>query len=403
MINPESKLGFEIVAIRNVYKQSTGEPATMYFMTECEGQRYEIGTNPTNESWELQKIYQFPITKGNEYLYVVAKDVGGYGGNDYESELMVVIDLKDLRDQKLHTNTYRFRDKNGDDSLVEIDCSLLWKYNLTKFFSDMIHEQQVMIDTGYEQNAKIHANIQELYRPFPSMAQSGIGNSETFQVFKKTHNDNVERDVGNLNPFEQKITSPDMELQKVEKIIPHAEKKSGSFISKLFFYFLIFYILVVLMTHLNSDLFLDLIVALLLLSSWHFNIPRMIKQFIIKAIVGISIALLFDIIWLCIYHKPWWSTGYDDSYSMLHFRRYIIVMTYILIVVRIIMIIFLVLLLREIKSDQYSSEFDMQSEGYGSTVEDPLNHRDNKNYDPSKSNQAYFDPFAAGKSYPRLQ
>ena len=374
----------------------------MYFITECEGQKYEIGTNPINDVWELGKIYQFPITKGNEYLHVIARDVGGYGVNDYESELMVIIDLKDLRDQKLHSNTYRFRDKNGDDSMVEIDCSLLWKYNLTKFFSDMIHEQQVMIDTGYEQNAKIHANIQELYRPFPSLAQSGIGNSETFQVFKKTQNENTERDIGNMNPFEQKMTTPDLELQKMEQRVPQAERKSNSLISKLFFYFLIFYLLVTLMTHLDSDLYLDLICGLLLLSSWHFNTPRMIRQFVIKAIVGIAIALLFDIIWLAIYNKPWWNTGYDDSYSMLHFRRYIIVMTYILIVVRIIMIVFLVLLLREIKSDDHYSEFESRSETYNSALGDHYSHNDNRQYDPSKSNQVSFDPFAGDGSYPRL-
>jgi uncharacterized membrane protein len=266
----------------------------------------------------------------------------------------------------------------------------------------MIHEQQVMIDTGYEQNAKIHANIQELYRPFPAMAQSGIGNSENFQLFKKTNTDNNEKDVGNMNPFEQKMTNPDVYLQKTEQRVPHAEKKSNSLISKLFFYILIFYIIVTLMTHLNSDLFLDLIIGLLLLSSWHFNVPRMIKQFIIKAIVGISIALLFDIIWLIIYNKPWWSTGYDDSYSMLFFRRYIIVMTYILIVVRIIMIVFLVLLLREIKADDHYSEFEEGSSPNKSGLsEDHLNHRDNRNYNPNQSNQVTFNPNNDG-SYPKL-
>lgn len=55
----------------------------------------------------MNKILEFPITKGNEYLYVRAQDVGGGYDADPESELIVVVDLKELRDQKLHTNTYR--------------------------------------------------------------------------------------------------------------------------------------------------------------------------------------------------------------------------------------------------------------------------------------------------------
>lgn len=106
LINPDSKLGFEVHTIRNIY-HSDGSPLRAFFSSDCEGKNFEIGGNENNDTYEVNKILEFPITKGNEYLYVRAQDVGGGYDADPESELIVVVDLKELRDQKLHTNTYR--------------------------------------------------------------------------------------------------------------------------------------------------------------------------------------------------------------------------------------------------------------------------------------------------------
>jgi uncharacterized membrane protein len=55
----------------------------------------------------LDKIFEFPIEKGNEYLYIKALDISSSPNDNPEHELLVVIDLKELRDQKLHNNTYK--------------------------------------------------------------------------------------------------------------------------------------------------------------------------------------------------------------------------------------------------------------------------------------------------------
>ena len=106
LINPESKLGFEVHAIRNIYKGETNEPYKAKFTAECEGTKKEIGINDVSDNWQLDKIFEFPIEKGNEYLYIKANDISSANDNP-EYELMVVIDLKELRDQKLHNNTYK--------------------------------------------------------------------------------------------------------------------------------------------------------------------------------------------------------------------------------------------------------------------------------------------------------
>lgn len=172
-------------------------------------------------------------------------------------------------------------------------------------------------------------------------------------------------------------------------------EKTNPLISKLFTYTLFAYILIILMTHLGRDIFLDLIAGLLLLSAWYFDIPKLLKQFVYKVIGAVAMAIIFDIVWLVLYHKPFWNTGYQDSFSLWRFRRYLVVMSYILMAVRILILVFLVLILGEIKKGEGQSEFVNQPE-----YSDIVNHPDNAGYNPEGQGTT-FDPFAGrDASYP---
>ncbi len=50
-------------------------------------------------------------------------------------------------------------------------------------------------------------------------------------------------------------------------------------------------------------------------------------------------AIIIDVVWLIYYTERWWNTGYDDSYSQLHLRRAMIVLSYLLMLVRVLVII----------------------------------------------------------------
>ena len=266
----------------------------------------------------------------------------------------------------------------------------------------MIHEEQQMIDMGMEHNQKLHANIQELHQPFPMMAESSMGNSNLVHVFSKKPAEHQEQELDYVNPFTENNVTRKAVNPMVEGNFSRMTQKSNSLISKIFLYLLIAYLLITLMTHLYSDLFLDLIVGFLLLSSWYFDIPRMIKGFVFKAIGGVAIALLFDIIWLLIYHSPWWSTAYQDSYSMYKLRRYTIVMTYIMIFVRLLVIAGLVLILTEIKKGDGVSEFQKNDNNQQLRPSQIYHNKYNDGYDPSRSNADYFDPLAGRNSFPMV-
>ncbi len=73
------------------------------------------------------------------------------------------------------------------------------------------------------------------------------------------------------------------------------------------------------------------------------NLPVLMKRFANKCIGGIILAIILDIVWLMIYLKPWWKTGYDDSFSLLGLRRTMIVFSFILMIVRIVVLVSLIL------------------------------------------------------------
>ena len=68
-----------------------------------------------------------------------------------------------------------------------------------------------------------------------------------------------------------------------------------------------------------------------------------IRSFANKIIGGIIFAICIDIVWLVLYTKPWWTTGYDDSFSLLNLRRSMVVLSYLLMLVRIFVLIAIIL------------------------------------------------------------
>lgn len=58
-----------------------------------------------------------------------------------------------------------------------------------------------------------------------------------------------------------------------------------------------------------------------------------------KCIAGIIAAIVLDSVWLGFYFKPWWSTGYTDSFSLLGSRRASLIFSFILMFVRVVVLV----------------------------------------------------------------
>jgi len=80
--------------------------------------------------------------------------------------------------------------------------------------------------------------------------------------------------------------------------------------------------------------FLDVMLSLLYLSSVYFNQPEFNEKIAQTFIVMISISIILDIVWCVFYFDPWWNTSYVDDGKLDALRKYVTVMTVIILVAK---------------------------------------------------------------------
>ncbi len=169
-------------------------------------------------------------------------------------------------------------------------------------------------------------------------------------------------------------------VMKPEKQFARIPVDTSPAVSKFLLFSVYIYVLIALSVSFDRCVFLDLLLSFLLFSSLQLNIPMFIRSFAIKGIGGIIIAAIIDIIWLSFYTKPWWSTGYDDSFSLLGLRRAMVVLSYILMLIRILVLIALFLSYKNLQEGK--DEFDM-------------------NRGPVYNEQTYFNPnISSNRDFP---
>lgn len=82
------------------------------------------------------------------------------------------------------------------------------------------------------------------------------------------------------------VYNPDSEIPK-EGMFDKVPMASNAVISKFLLYAVYIYVVIALLTSFNRCVFLDLLMSLLLFSSFQINIPQYIKSFATKILGGI--------------------------------------------------------------------------------------------------------------------
>merc|ERR1712151_1235681 len=80
--------------------------------------------------------------------------------------------------------------------------------------------------------------------------------------------------------------------------------------------------------------FLDVMLSLMYLSSVYFSQPELTQKMVYIYMGAIGFSMTMDIAWLCVFWDGWWSTAYVDDHLLGGLRKYILVMTVVLLVVR---------------------------------------------------------------------
>lgn len=333
-IMQNSELTVFIHNIENICKRD-GNPFTANFILQCEGQQVETGLCMNPEFYEINKEFKFNIKTGQSPLEIIMVD--GVDMNEESVEGVISVPLFELKDQKKVNVTLQFLDPNGRNEMpTSITMDLTWIYSMVKLYSDSISNLEHEITEKEAEIDDVKNYLFELYSPFPLLRKQAPVQTDVKTKVEGFFNPNVaaarEKQFARLPASNSPLT-----LLLMTAYI---------------------YLLIALMTSFNRCVFMDLLVSFLLFSAMQLNIPLFSKGFAYKAIGGIIVAIIIDSVWLAFYTKPWWNTGYEDSYSLLYVRRSMVVFSYTLMVIRLITVIIIFFTTKELPESK--DEFDLK-------------------------------------------
>lgn len=354
-IMQNSELNVFVQNIENI-RRNNGDHMAANFVLQCESQQVETGISDNPASFNVNKNFRFNVKTGQSPLEVFMLDVTSHSGEEIEG--VINIPLYDLKDQAKKTISMNFlHPTSNTELLTKINMDVTWVFSNVKLYADKIANLEYEIEDKTLENNEVKNYLHDLYSPFPLLRKN-------VPI--------VEDQRPNLETFH----NPNIGVAREKQFARLPSSSSPVSILLIMAYI---YLIVSLITSYDRCVFMDLLVAFLLFSALQLNIPLFSKGFGIKAISGIVVALLIDIVWLFYYTIPWWKTGHIDGFSHLYLRRAMIIFSYILMVIRIIMIISIVLSLKELPDSK--NEFEIKKENKASK------------YDPFGSNQQAFPGF----------
>jgi len=343
-IMQNSELTVFVHSVENVCRRD-GSPFTANFILQCEGQQVETGLCMNPDYFEINKNFKFNIKTGQSPLEIIMVD--GVNMNEESVEGVISVPLFELKDQKKVSITLHFLDPNGRNEMpTAVTMDLTWIYSMVKLYSDSIAGLEHEIAEKEAENEDVRNYLFELYSPFPLLRKQAPAQVEVKTKVEGFFNPNVaatrEKQFARLPASNSPLT--------LSLIIAYV------------------YLIISLLTSFNRSVFMDLLVSFLLFSAMQLNIPLFSKGFAYKAIGGIVVAIIIDSVWLSFYLKPWWKTGYEDSYSLLYVRRAMIVFSFILMLIRVITIIVIFFTAKELPDNR--DEFDLKKADLKNTNSD---------------------------------
>ena len=169
-----------------------------------------------------------------------------------------------------------------------------------------------------ESKATSEMYLKELYGPFPELGRRLAKPPQPMVVAEKA----------------MTLPKPVATLMVEEKPWNKLPTTSNPSTTRFLLYALYFYLLAAFVAHFDHCVFLDLLVALLLFGAIQLNTPLLIQSLATKCVVAIAAAALLGTVWLAVYTRRWWNTGYVDNFSMLTARRISVGFEFLLMLAR---------------------------------------------------------------------
>ena len=334
-----SQLVVTLHTIENIMR-SDGVQSNANFILSCEGQSADTGNSIDPNLFNVNKTFKFNIKTGTDpfvinFLPITSSDPkdGGF----------IQIPLKNLISQERISQNVEFVTDRNQQMDTRASFDIQYIYSNVKLLNKSIQGLNDLIQRTKMSRENAEAYIEELYNPFPQ--------------FKRT-----------LKPKDKAVSSHPYSTNTNainEKQFSKMPESTHSIYAKLLLYANYFYFFVAFFLSFHRCVFIDLLISLLFFSSILFDNPKLIKNFVNKVIVGIILAIIIDIVWLVLYTNTWWTTIYQDSFSLLYVRRIMVVLSYVIMIVRVFVLIILGLNYNDYSGGE--DEFQADSErGYSS-------------------------------------
>ena len=288
------------------------------FILSCEGQSAETGNSLEPSYFNVNKTFKFNIKTGADPLII---NLIPTSSNDPKDGGLIQIPLKTLVHQDRITQSTEFATDRNQLMETRANFDIQYVYSNMKLLNKSIQSINESIQRTKINKENAEAYIEELYNPFPQFKR-------TLKPKEKTVN---------ANPF-----TPTANFVN-EKQFSKMPESTHSIYAKLLLYSNYLYFFVAFFLSFHRCVFLDLLISLLFFAALLFDNPKLIKNFVNKVIGGIVLAILIDIVWLVLYTKTWWTTTYQDSFSLLHVRRIMVVLSYVIMLVRVFVLVVLAL------------------------------------------------------------
>lgn len=145
--------------------------------------------------------------------------------------------------------------------------------------------------------------------------------------------------------------NPDPNANKEERGFKKVTSSNFSQSMVVLFWAMVVWWILSLMNCYYKASFLDVMLSMMYLSSVYFSQPEMNQKMMYIYIGAIVFSMILDIVWLIIYFQSWWNTPYIDDNLLSGLRKYIEVMTIILLFVKLALIVLLWFVNKYIKKD----------------------------------------------------
>eukprot|EP01017_Pseudomicrothorax_dubius_P003436 TRINITY_DN10494_c0_g1_i2.p1 TRINITY_DN10494_c0_g1~~TRINITY_DN10494_c0_g1_i2.p1 ORF type:complete len:418 (+),score=72.10 TRINITY_DN10494_c0_g1_i2:281-1534(+) len=288
-----------------------------YVVAILEQQRHQTEVAPgASPAWNETLSFEVKTGLDDLKVSVISKDA-----QREETAGQIVIPISRLRDQQKIEEWFDLLDRNGAKTRGRIRLTLQWIHSRVKYLSDIIRKWDEHIKFQNEDKADYQRDLDALHEPFPSLRGGAYAPPSGPIAVSGLPND--ERNAEAVSSRRPVYRSSDDQGQQQQQ--PDSKFLKWTVIAEYV------HLALAILVCFDRAAFTDIIVPSYFLVQNFLKRLSVPKLTILLAMTGV--AILFDIVWLGLYSKHWWSGFGDPEHGVQQgLKAFIVFLTWILLI-----------------------------------------------------------------------